>query len=707
MNRRVYIRLIALFALLGLLLSCNIAPQPATPTPQEVPTIGREFTPAPEELAPWDELSTLWGPYLAEREWGNPREALAGDGWGLNYTKAIDTAYRYGEDGIAGLSDVEETVCFAWAFWDGKQSDITERLDGFTNPEGQFGEDIQEERVFWENTPTHSYMRYQYHYPFAEPRFDIEIVYAKRDNQTFIAQITANALDEGGTLHVLPKAWFRQGGEVRRHEGDALDLAYSGGHFVVLPVQEASGWQITVNETGRKGDFDRALTKNGALSGSGQGNLAMLDFPLTLDTGVGKTLRFALANGPDYETAHSAAQQALDEFETILDLRQTGAAGLYRDDVTAHQDVYQYALMNLLWNKMYYEYDGSFESGYRGKVNVHDVVLVPDKWEFPWPAMWDSAFQVKTVTLADVELAKHELRIFLGERWQLPRGHVPNCEWMLAEETPPLFAWAAWEIYQVDGDRAFLQEMWPRLELHYDYLRQAMDLDHDRLYLGGFMGLDNIPRPTGSDVEQADTSGWMAFFSRQMATIATELGNAERAAYYQDHYQQICTQMNAQLWNEEDGFYYDRDADGHLREKSYVGFIPFIAGAPDETQVERILTHLRNPAEFWSDYGIRSLSADSGIYEPGYSLSGWKNSNWRGPVWLPINYLLVQTIAAHDPALAEELRENLIATVENEWQRTGHFFEYYHAETGEGLGADHQTGWTALVANLIHERWGK
>jgi len=138
-----------------------------------------------------------------------------------------------------------------------------------------------------------------------------------------------------------------------------------------------------------------------------------------------------------------------------------------------------------------------------------------------------------------------------------------------------------------------------------------------------------------------------------------------------------------------------------------VGLIPFIAGAADEAQVERILAHLRNPAEFWSNYGIRSLSADSELYEPGCSQSGWKNSNWRGPVWLPINYLLVQAIAKHDPALAEKLRENLITAVESEWQRTGHFFEYYHAETGEGLGADHQTGWTALAANLIYERWGK
>jgi len=136
-----------------------------------------------------------------------------------------------------------------------------------------------------------------------------------------------------------------------------------------------------------------------------------------------------------------------------------------------------------------------------------------------------------------------------------------------------------------------------------------------------------------------------------------------------------------------------------------VGLIPFIAGVADEAQATRVVGHLRDHNELWSAYGIRSLSAASAYYEPGYSKTGWKNSNWRGPVWMPINYLLVQALLEHDPVVAEELRANLITTVENSWQRTGHFFEYFDAETGEGLGADHQTGWTALVANLIEERW--
>ena len=654
-----------------------------------------------------EELDALWGPYLAEREWGNPREAVKGDGWGFTYQMAMDTAYRYGEDGIAGLTDLEETICFSFAFWDEEQPYVTERLYGFTNPEGEYGEDVQEERYFWENTPTHSYMRYQYIYPFQERTFDIEIVYAKRSSQTIVAQVEAeNIGPEEATLHVLPEVWFRRGGAVEHAAEDVYALSYPGGSFVVLSQTKPTGWQITANADGLKGAINKAMVEEGALLGFGQGNKAAWDFRLPMEPGQAATLRFALANAPDEKAAKADAKRALEEFDRLLALRRAEADALYRD-VTAHEEVYRYALMSLLWNKMYYQYDGSFQPVYRGKVDLHDVVLVPDKWEFPWPAMWDTCFQAKVATLADVGLAKEQLRIFLSDRWQIPTGHVPNCEWDLMVETPPLFAWAAWEIYRQDGDRNFLEEMFPRLERHYLYCWRGLDLDHDRLYKGGFMGLDNVPRPQGFDVEQADASGWMAFFARHMALIAQELGHADKAREYRQDYEMIKAAINEQLWHEEDGFYYDRNYKEHLREKSYVGLIPFIAGAAEGKRAKRIVAHLRNPDEFWSPCGVRSLSRDSKLYEPGYSKTGWKNSNWRGPVWLPINYLLVQALADHDPALAEDLRENLVETVEGEWERTGHFFEYYHAETGEGLGADHQTGWTALVANLIAERWGR
>ena len=117
------------------------------------------------------------------------------------------------------------------------------------------------------------------------------------------------------------------------------------------------------------------------------------------------------------------------------------------------------------------------------------------------------------------------------------------------------------------------------------------------------------------------------------------------------------------------------------------------------------MAHLTSETEFWSSRGVRSLSADEAIYEPGYSQSGFKNSNWRGPIWIPINYLLVQTLNGIDPNVSDQLRANLIKTVEDQWQADGRLHEYYDAETGAGLGADHQTGWTALIANLIYEKY--
>lgn len=688
------------YALIILLLAASVACTIRTSTPTPTPT------PTPAPLPAMQNLSRQWGPYIAEREWGNPREAVGGDGWGMGYELAKNTAYKAGEDGIAGWTDDQETVCFAFAFWDEQQPYITERLWGLSNAQGKYGETIMEQRAFWENTPTHSYARYTYDYPREKPNFAIEIIYAKRDSLTTAVQVSVIAT-QTGTLHVLPMAWFRKGGLAQRLSDSAYDLVYDGSHLLVKTATPPTSWQLTENATGKKGAFNQAMIQDKRLSNTGEGNRAAWDIALALQAGESKSIRLALASAADAREAEQNADAALAQSDTILFVRRAEADALYRGQVSAHEEVYRYALMNLLWNKMYYEYKGSFEPNWAGKVDLHDVLLVPDKWEFPWPAMWDACFQAKVATLADIDLAKHDLLVYLSPRWQTNTGHVPNVEWGLTDETPPLFAWAAWEIYKADGDRAFLAEIFPRLELHYQYCRKGLDPDKDHLYTGGFMGMDNVPRPHGGDVEQADTSGWMALFAQRLSGIAQELGYTDKAAQYQSEYITTAERINVELWNEEDGFYYDRNRDGHLRIKSYSGLIPLIAGVPDAARAQRLLAHLTNPAELWSDHGIRSLSKDEELYEPGYSTSGWKNSNWRGPVWMPINYLLVQTLSKHDHALAEKLRENLVTTVERAWQARHHFYEYYHAETGEGLGADHQTGWTALVANLIRERWGR
>ncbi len=646
------------------------------------------------------------GPYAPERLWGNPREAINSDGWSFTFQKALTTPYKTGEDGIASLTDKEMNALLTWAFYTPGEAYLTERLYGLDNAQGKYGETVKEDRVFHENTPTHSYMRYVYNYPYQADLTQTTIEYAKLDGRSVVARLTVEGLGDG-TLYVIPEVIARNGGSVEHVDGSTYLIRFPGGVMAVVAASEPAAWQATQNVYPTRADINSAMVTHEALNNSGSGDKAAWEYKLDVSKGSSRQLLFGIGYASSAELALKRAKAALTAAEDTLANRRSEAVGLYRDEVTAHQDVYQAALMDLLWNKMYYQYDGSYQPTFAGKVDMHDVILVPDKWEFPWPASWDSCFEVKVATLADVTLAKNDLSLYLSPSWQLPTGHVPNTEWDLLTETPPLFAWAAWQVYESTEDRAWLESVFPALESHYAYFLKAFDRDHDHLFNGGFMGMDNIPRPSGSDVEQADASGWMALFAGNMRDLSTELGKADRADYYSEQYTAIADAINGQLWDEATGFYYDRNAKGLLLEKSYNGLIPFIAGVASPIQSAQIMVTLKDPDQFWSDYGIRSLPVSDPIYEPGYSESGWKNSNWRGPVWLPINYLLVQRIAQVDAGVSDLLRENLINNVELNWQQSGRFYEYYDSATGQGIGADHQTGWTALVANLIYEKYHK
>jgi len=647
------------------------------------------------------------GPYAPERLWGNPREAINSDGWSFTYSKALTTPYKTGEDGIASLTDKEMNAVLTWAFYTPGEPYLTERLYGLDNTQGEFGETIKEDRVFRENTPTHSYMRYEYGYPYQAELSKTTIEYAKMDGRSVVARLTIEGLGDASTLYIVPEVIARNGGTVERKDNTTYLIRFDSGVMAVVAGTDPAGWQMTQNVYPDRAAINSAMVNNYALTNNGSGDKAAWQYDVAVSKGSSQVLLFGIGYASSADLALKRAQAALKSADDTLISRKSEASSLYRYDVTAHQDVYQAALMDLLWNKMYYQYDGSYQPTFKGKVNVSDVILVPDKWEFPWPATWDSCFEAKVATLADVRLAEHDLSLYLSADWQLPTGHVPNTEWDLLTETPPLFAWAVWQVYQSNGDKAWMESVFPALESHYAYFSKAFARDHDHLFNGGFMGMDNIPRPGGSDVEQADASGWMALFASDMRSIASELGEADRVDYYTGEYQAISDAINAQLWDEATGFYYDRNAKGLLLQKSYSGLIPFIAGVSSPVQSAQIMVALKDPNLFWSDYGIRSLPADDPLYESGYSVSGWKNSNWRGPVWLPINYLLVQCIDQIDLAMGNQLRENLINNVEKNWQQTGRFYEYYDGETGAGIGADHQTGWTALVANLIYEKYHK
>ncbi|HRI79809.1 MAG TPA: glucosidase [Cyclobacteriaceae bacterium] len=195
---------------------------------------------ARENKLPWKK----WGPYLSERQWGTVREdySVNGDAWNFfTHDHARSRAYRWGEDGIAGISDDKQRLCFALALWNGKDAILKERLFGLTNSQGNHGEDVKEYYFYLDSTPTHSYMKYLYKYPqaaypyndlvktnsqrsrnemeyelldtgiFNEDRyFDVFIEYAKDGAEDILIKISAvNRGPEEAELHILPTLWFR------------------------------------------------------------------------------------------------------------------------------------------------------------------------------------------------------------------------------------------------------------------------------------------------------------------------------------------------------------------------------------------------------------------------------------------------------------------------------------------------------------------
>jgi hypothetical protein len=195
---------------------------------------------AKEPHTPWKK----WGPYLSERQWGTVREDYSegGNAWDyFSHDQARSRAYRWGEDGIAGISDNQQHLCFALALWNGKDAILKERLFGLTNAEGNHGEDAKEYYFYLDSTPTHSYMKYLYKYPqaafpydnlvqtnkkrgrtdleyelldtgvFDQNRyFDVFVEYAKASPEDVLVCITVhNRGPEAADLHLLPTLWFR------------------------------------------------------------------------------------------------------------------------------------------------------------------------------------------------------------------------------------------------------------------------------------------------------------------------------------------------------------------------------------------------------------------------------------------------------------------------------------------------------------------
>lgn len=371
---------------------------------------------ANEDLNPWRK----WGPYLSERQWGTVREDDSPDGnaWeSFSHDQARSRAYQWGEDGLAGISDDHQLLCFALALWNGKDPIIKERLFGLTNSEGNHGEDVKEYYYYLDSTPTHSYMRYLYKYPLNvypyddlvatnkkrsrhEPEYelidtgifekneycDIEVEYAKADPEDLLIQITVhNRSDQPARLAVLPTLWFRntwdQGSGpkplIKAQPGQSGATSLHASHpnlgDFVLHCQGADELVFTDNETNTEIIYDKPnqspYTKCGinryivhgeiaAVNPSQQGTKASAVHHLSIGANASSTIKLRLTKS----TLETQDNSAYSDFDQIFHCKKQDCDDYYARVMpaglsTEQKLVFRQAVAGMLWSKQFYNYD--------------------------------------------------------------------------------------------------------------------------------------------------------------------------------------------------------------------------------------------------------------------------------------------------------------------------------------------------------------
>jgi hypothetical protein len=716
---------------------------------------------------------------------------------------------------------------------------------------------------------------------FAGGHFDVVVEYAKAgEDDACIRVVVTNHGPERALLHVLPTVWFRntwswgcveEGCDLRprlRRADDrrvrldeptlgrfeiALDDV-AGAPCELLFTENESNlaklWQVPNVASFVKDAFHEHVVNGraGAVNPAGNGTKAAWNVRLDLAAGETRALRLRLRPASDAAPFGKA-------FDAVLAQRKAEHDRFYesREPVPLPPEerrVVQQAYAGLFWSKQFYHYavDAWLEGDAdqpkppaerrQGRnhdwrhVHARDVLSMPDTWEYPWFAAWDSAFHMVAMAHHDPQFAKDQLLLFLREWYMAPNGAIPAYEFHFADVNPPVHAWACWRVYKMTGqrggrDRKFLARAFHKLLLNFTWWVNRKDPEGNNLFSGGFLGLDNIgifdrsrPLPGGAELLQADGTAWMAFYCLTMLEIAVELAQEDDAyedvaSKFFEHFVGIADAINkiggCGLWDDADGFYHDvmmlRGAPTPLRVRSMVGLVPLFAvsvitreavhklprmrkrvdwflkhrhdlaegisyfekdastgrgllAIPSRARLERVLQRVFDEDEFLSPHGLRSLSKAHAAspfsmriegedfraeYEPGetsHRIFGG-NSNWRGPVWFPLNYLLAEALRRYHhfygPSLTVEIgrgsgvRMDLRqASFEIErrlaslflpdaqgarpchggdpryarspgWKDLVLFHEYFHGDSGKGLGASHQTGWTALVARCIED----
>lgn len=858
-----------------------------------------------------------WGPYLSERQWGTVREDYSQNGSAWSYfphDHARSRVYRWGEDGIAGISDKYQNLCFCLGLWNGKDAILKERLYGLTGEDGNHGEDVKELYYYLDNTPSHSYMKYLYKYPQSKfpygrmlresqartkkdreyelldtgvfernKYFDVFVEYAKENPEDICIKITVcNRANKSADLVLLPNLWYRNlwdfgvVEEVPTISKLNLDLKDFGG---VKASHHRIGDYFMYFDEPEKYLFTNNTTNSERIFGTPNEDPYVKDLfhraivddnDLSVFDGVESGTKFA----PYYKrkvNAHDEIEFRLrltnkeldspfdERFEEVFEDRITEANKFYdyfipKQATSDMANIQRQAFAGMLWTKQYYNFDiQQWLDGDEGHpappksrrdgrnsdwrhLHNEDILSMPDKWEYPWYAAWDTAFHCVPLAMIDPDFAKNQLIILTREWYMHPNGQIPAYEWAFGDVNPPVHAWAALKVYETEkkhfgkADVDFLKRIFQKLSINFTWWVNQKDSTGKNVFEGGFLGLDNIgvfdrsnKLPGGGILEQADGTAWMAMYSLNMMKMAIKICEHDNsfedvATKFYEHFVYISESLNRSdnkwvgMWDKEQGFFYDllmlpEERFVPLKIHSLVGLMPMYAVSlihketldniphfmkrlrwfrknrsdknkylvveefeenqdilfsliPKERLV-RLLQHMLDESEFLAPGGIRSLSKrheksysvtiegeDYSIdYQPGESNTSMfgGNSNWRGPVWFPTNYLLIESLREYYKyygddlklefpsksgnlmnldQIADEISNRLISifTIDNygnrpvnegeKFYRDPHFkdlvlfYEYFHGDNSRGIGASHQTGWTGIVAKLINKYKG-
>ncbi|QPN66677.1 glucosidase [Synechococcus sp. CBW1006] len=724
--------------------------------------------------------------------------------------------------------------------------------------------------------------------------FDLEITYAKASATDILIRLRAvNRARVAAPLTLLPTLWLRNTWSWGYPEEVEHRLQASGDGLISeaipnlgrygLRCGEAGRWLFTDNETNhtrlygkpnptpfQKDGFHRYViaAETGAVNPAGSGSKAAILLQRLLEPGEEWVVDLRLQALDGASSAASSDPNSTDhdplppdpfgaEFSRLLNLREQQwhdyfsqcAPGLGDDD----RRIFLAASAGLLWCKKYYgwsvlrwlegdptqppppaqRWDSATAEWQR--LHAHDVIAMPDAWEYPYFCQWDLMFHAVAFAGIDPTTAKEQCLLLRSPHYTAPNAQTPAYEWALSDPNPPIGAWAAMRIFQIDrknteeADSAFLARSLRKLLLEYGWWANRNDRSGDNVFDGGFLGLDNIavfdrrfPLADGSHIKQCDGTAWMASLSLNLLQIAVELSReqpdvADLCERFVVDYVQLAIALNSQddnsvlSWDEQDGFYYDviQRPDGsfdYLRSRSITGLIPLLAVTSFDVEtvlrlpvldvrntlawliherttpawvaehlglwnndrilfalvprerLQRICERLFDEDEFLSPHGIRSLSKVYGEHPYTYCEAGESqtlayapadspvamfggNSNWRGPVWVPINYLLIEALQkfAHfygDSFQVEfptrsgrwlnlwqvslELEKRLVGLFrlgddgarpfwgdtpsfrnDPRWRDLIQFNEYFDGDNGRGIGASHQTGWTAMVCKML------